>query len=211
MRTAGVHQTEESAGAVTPDDAGWELVSGVAAGDERAFEQLVAAYQDRLLLLCRRLLGSRAAAEDAVQEVFVKVYRQAGRLEPRGKLYTWLYRVATNHCLNRLRRRRIVRFVPFVSERDPEEESDIEPADERADPERAAAARQRWRQTERMIAELPPNQRVVLVLARYGGLSYRDIAATLEITPGAVESRLFRAMRTLRRAAQEIDPPGVSS
>ncbi|MDX1643851.1 MAG: RNA polymerase sigma factor [Thermoanaerobaculia bacterium] len=210
MRTAGAHQTEESADAVTPGDPGWELLSAVAAGDELAFERLVGAYQDRLLVLCRRLLGSRAAAEDAVQEVFVKAYRQAGRLEPRGKFYTWLYRVATNHCLNRLRRRRIVRFVPLVSERDPEEESDIEPTDERADPERAAAARQRWRQIERTIAELPPNQRVVLVLARYAGLSYRDIAETLEITPGAVESRLFRAMRTLRRAAQEIDPPGVS-
>ena len=96
------------------DDPGWELLSRTAAGDDAAFGELMRAYQDRLLAVCQRMLGGPEKAEDAVQEVFLKAYRQAGRLEPRGRLYTWLYRVAVNHCLNRLRRRRIVRFVPLV-------------------------------------------------------------------------------------------------
>lgn len=195
-------------------DRGWELLERVAAGDSAAFEEIVLEHEARLLALCRRMLGSRAAAEDAVQEVFVKAYRHAGRLEPRGRLYTWLYRVATNLCLNRLRRRRIVRFVPLVGERPSEEPSAgdaLDPVDDRADPERSAASRQHWRRVERLVASLPPNQRVVLVLARYEGLSYREIAETLDITEGAVESRLFRAMRTLRVRAQEFGLPGVSS
>jgi len=159
-------------------------------------------HQDRLLGLCQRLLGERAAAEDAVQEVFVKMYRQAGSLEPRGRLYTWLYRVATNHCLNLLRRRRIVRFVSLVRKQDGELD-EIDAVDGRADPERAAQARARWRQTRRCIDGLPANQRAVLVLARFEGLSYRQIAEVLEISEGAVESRLFRAMTHLRKAAQE--------
>lgn len=210
VATAGVGSAPRSSGLPERD---WDLLERVAAGDGRAFEEIVRTHEGRLLALCRRLLGSRAAAEDAVQEVFVKTYLRAGDLEPRGQLYTWLYRVATNLCLNRLRRRRIVRFVPLLGERSPGEgdpDGDLDPADERADPERAAAARQQWRRIEGLLAALPPSQRVVLVLARYEGLSYRRIAETLGITEGAVESRLFRAMRTLRERAREFGLPGVS-
>lgn len=210
MRTGGAAETDvqELVRPTGASDRDWELVERLAAGDEGALGDIVRAHQERLLALCRRLLGSRDAAEDAVQEVFLKLYRRAGRLRPRGRLYTWLYRVATNHCLNRLRRRRIVRFVPLARSVDPADE--LDPADQRADPERAAAARQSWGAVERLVASLPANQRVVLVLARYEGLSYREIAETLGITEGAVESRLVRAMRNLRARAQESSLRGVS-
>jgi len=186
------------------EDSGWELLERVAAGDEEAFARLMRQHQDRVLAVCQRMLGNRAQAEDATQEVFLKAYRQAGKLKIRGQLYTWLYRVAVNHCLNRLRRRRIVRFVPLVGPGESDEPTRVlEPVDGGIDPEQALAARRRWRDTERMIATLPANQRAVLMLAKFEGLSYREIAAVLEISEGAVESRLFRAMRTLREAAQE--------
>lgn len=210
MRTAGAANKDvpEVARTVDSVDRDWELVERIAAGDETALEEIVLSHEKRLLSLCRRMLGSRAAAEDAVQEVFLKLYRRAGGLRPRGRLYTWLYRVATNLCLNHLRRRRVVRFVPLARRHEPDE--GLDPADARADPERALAARERWRATERLMASLPPSQRVVLVLARYEGLSYREIAETLGITEGAVESRLVRAMRNLRGRAQESPSPGVS-
>ena len=186
------------------EDSGWELLARVAAGDADAFAQLMRQHQDRVLAVCQRMLGDRAQAEDATQEVFLKAYRQAGSLKVGGQVYTWLYRVAVNHCLNRLRRRRIVRFVPLIGPGESDEPAAVlEPIDAGADPERALEARRRWRGTERMIAALPPNQRAVLTLAKFEGLSYREIAEVLEITEGAVESRLFRAMRTLREAAQE--------
>jgi RNA polymerase sigma-70 factor (ECF subfamily) len=186
------------------EDPGWSLLEQVAAGDATAFDALMRQHQDRVLAVCQRLLGNRPEAEDATQEVFVKAYRQAGSLEPRGQVYTWLYRVAVNHCLNLLRRSRIVRFVPLVRGRANDEESpfEIDPLEPSADPERAAEARQRWRRTERLIAALPDNQKAVLVLARFEGLSYREIAETLEISEGAVESRLFRAMRNLHKAQE---------
>ena len=159
-------------------------------------------YQDRVVGLCRRMLGRGGEAEEAAQEVFLKIYAKAGKLQPKGQLYTWLYRVATNHCLNVLRRRRIVRFIPLVRQSD-EGVEEMDPVDGGADPLRAAEARQRWRETERRIACLPDGQRAVLVLAKFEGLSYREIAEVLEITEGAVESRLFRAMQSLRKAAQE--------
>ncbi|HZF07648.1 MAG TPA: RNA polymerase sigma factor [Thermoanaerobaculia bacterium] len=185
--------------AETVADPGWELLARVAAGDVEAFAPLVEGHQQRLLRLCERLLGDLEEARDAVQEVFLKAFRKAGAFRPRGQVYTWLYRIAVNHCLNRLRRRRLVRFTrlgaPAETERP--EAAELDPPDGAPSPEEALAARRRWAATRRAIERLPANQRAVLVLIRFEGLSYREAAEALGITEGAVESRLFRAMRRL--------------
>jgi RNA polymerase sigma-70 factor (ECF subfamily) len=190
-------------------DPGWEVLARVAAGNGDAFVHLVESHQDRLLRLCERLLGDAEEARDAVQDVFLKVYRKAGEVRPQGQVYTWLYRVAVNHCLNKLRRRKLVRFLRWESAADDADAPAFDPPDAAPDPAAALDARQRWQTTRRAIAALPDNQRAVLVLARFEGLSYKQIAEVLEITEGAVESRLFRAMRRVE-AAQESNPPRVS-
>lgn len=194
-----------------------EALARVAAGETEAFAAVVERHQARLLRLCERMLGDAESARDAAQEVFLRAYAKSGSYRPRGKVYTWLYRIAVNHCLNRLRRRRVVRFLRLAEPggSDPPGERSAEPADGAADPEAAAAVRQRWRATRRAVATLPPGQRAVLVLAKFEGLPYRRIAEVLGITEGAVESRLFRAMRRLElevsvRTAQESAAPGVS-
>jgi RNA polymerase sigma-70 factor (ECF subfamily) len=185
-------------------DPGWEALARVAAGDADAFAAVVEAHQVRLLRLCERLLGDAEEARDTTQEVFLKAYRKAAEFRPQGQVYTWLFRIATNLCLNKLRRRRLVRFVSWEPrEREEGEAPVFDPPDHRPDPGAALAARERWRQTRKVIAQLPPNQRAVLVLARFEGLSYRQIAEVLGITEGAVESRLFRAMRRVE-AAQDL-------
>jgi RNA polymerase sigma-70 factor (ECF subfamily) len=207
------------AGGAPPDadpgrpDPDWEALRRVAAGQGEAFSGLVERHQERLLRLAERLLGDAEEARDAVQEVFLRVYRKAASFRPRGQVYTWLYRIAVNHCLNRLRRRRLVHFWRFDSLRsaagsEPEEPA-FDPPDRAPDPEAALAARRRWRATRAALARLPASQRAVVVLARFEGLSYREIAAALGITLGAVESRLFRAMRHLE-AAPELSAPEVA-
>ena len=154
----------------------------------------------RLIRLCQRLLENREEALDAAQEVFLKTYRKARDLKPKGELYTWLYRVATNHCLNQLRRRRIVRFLSLP---EPTEDTVLwEPSDPGPMPDQKVSAARQWQATRKAIARLPDNQRTVLILAKFEGLSYRQIADTLNISEGAVESRLFRAMRNLSRAQE---------
>ena len=185
------------AAAADPD---WDLLARVAARDRDAFATLVERHHRRLLRVCERLLGNPEDARDAVQEVFLKVLRKAGGFRPNALVSTWLYRIAVNHCLNQLRRRRLVRMLS-LSPAAGDEDAMAEPAEERPGAERELAARERWQVTRRAIAGLPPSQRAVLVLARFEGLSYREIADTLGITLGAVESRLVRAMRTLSRAA----------
>jgi RNA polymerase sigma-70 factor, ECF subfamily len=184
-------------GADLPTDPGWDALARVAAGDTSAFTGLVETHQERLLRLCERLLGDPEEARDAAQEVFLKAFRKAGEVRPLGQVYTWLYRIAVNLCLNKLRRRKLVRFLRF--ETDPEEPDApaFDPPDASPDPISALEARRRWQSTRKAIAKLPDNQRAVLILVRFEGLSYRQAAEVLGITEGAVESRLFRAMRRI--------------
>ena len=183
-------------------DPGWEVLARVAAGDADAFVLLVEAHQDRLLRLCERMLGDAEEARDAAQEVFLKAYRKAADFRPRGQVFTWLYRIATNHCLNQLRRRRVVRFVRWEDSEE-RDAAPFDPPDAGPNPEAALESRRRWQQTRKVIARLPSGQRAVLVLARFEGLSYRQIADVRGITEGAVESRLFRAMRRIETAAAQ--------
>ena len=188
--------------AVDSVDPDWGTLERVAAGDPESFGLLVDRHQQRLQRLCVSLLHDPEEARDAVQEVFLKAYRKAPKYRPRGRVYTWLYRIAVNHCLNRLRRRRIVRFLTFgdlTGDGEQDTAATFDPIDERATPDRHLAGRDRWRATRRRIAKLPPNQKAVLVLAKLEGMSYREVAETLDITEGAVESRLFRAMRNLEK------------
>ncbi len=185
-------------------DPDWDVLERVAEGDLESFGALVQRHQDRLIRLCERMLGDREEARETAQDVFLKAFRKAGSYRPRGQVYTWLYRIAVNHCLNRLRRRKLVRFLSLGDSGPADEDRDaaFDPADEAPDAAARIEARERWQRTRELIDQLPPGQRAVLVLAKFEGFSYRQIAETLEITESAVESRLFRAMQRLVKAQE---------
>ena len=116
-------------------------------------------------------------ARDAAQEVFLKVFRQAASFRPEGQVFTWIYRIAVNHCLNRLRRRRVLRFFSLAAEAGEDGGSAaFDPVDGAPDAFAALDARRRWAATRQAIDALPAGQRAVLVLAKFEGLSYREIA-----------------------------------
>ncbi|MEE8523245.1 MAG: RNA polymerase sigma factor [Thermoanaerobaculia bacterium] len=186
-------------------DPDWDVLTRVAEGDTESFGVLVERHQDRLIRLCERLLGDREEAREVAQDVFLKAFRKAATYRPRGQVYTWLYRIAVNHCLNRLRRRKLVRFLSLgeAGPADKDREGAFDPADEAPDAVSRMETRERWQRTRELIDKLPPGQRAVLVLAKFEGFSYRQIADTLEITESAVESRLFRAMQRLTKAQEE--------
>lgn len=190
-----------------PDDPDGPVLQRVVEGDVESFGVLVERHQERLWRVCERLLGDPDEARDAVQEAFLKAFRGAAGYRPQGRVYTWLYRIAVNHCLNRLRRRRVVRFLSFSSrggkDEDENEPASWDPADTGPDAERRLASRRRWLRIRSAVEALPDGQRVVLVLAKFEGLSYREIAEVLGITIGAVESRLVRAMRRLSAELEE--------
>lgn len=183
------------------EDPDLRILERVVAGDVESFGVLVERHQERLWRLCERMLGNPDDAKEATQEVFLKAFRSSSSFKPSAKVYTWLYRIAVNHCLNRLRRRKIARFFSFGEMSADDGESEIgewDPRDEGPDAERRLIDHRRWSRVRLAIDRLPVGQRSVLVLAKLEGLSYREISEVMEITESAVESRLVRAMRRLQ-------------
>jgi RNA polymerase sigma-70 factor (ECF subfamily) len=175
----------ESLGADPPG-----LVERLRAGDPRAFEELVIAYQHRVFGVALRMLGSRAEAEEIAQEVFLRAHRALADFRGDARLGTWLYAIASRLCLNRLASadRRVARGDAALAEV-PAAAPDAADAAEHA--QRDAALRA-------AIAELPEERRIVLVLRDIEGLTYDEIAEALALEPGTVRSRLHRARMKLK-------------
>lgn len=143
-----------------------------------------------MLSLARRMLGNRADAEDVAQEVFLRVWTHAARWEPgRAQFGTWLHRVATNLCLDRLRRHGTENI-----------DSVPEPQSDAPNPHEELERQDLARRVDLALQSLPPRQRAAVTLTHYQGLSNIEAAAILDVTVEAVESLLGRARRQLRTA-----------
>ena len=182
------------------EDPDVKLMLRVRAGDRKSFERLFLNYSKPLMNFVRRFVGSQAVAEEVAQEVFLKVYRARGSYEPRSRFSTFLFRVATNHCLNELRRgEHRQKIEPF--DRDLETEDGLlrsEIGDPGPGPEELVQAERLSRAVERAIGALPETQRAALLLLRYHGQSYEEIALALDLSVPAVKSLLNRAKTALR-------------
>jgi RNA polymerase sigma-70 factor (ECF subfamily) len=161
-----------------------------AAGDALAFGHIVRAHQERLLRFATRLLGDRDAAQDAVQEAFLRLWRARTRYRSTGLLSTYLLRVVRNICLDYQRA-----YRPTASLLD----ADSLPTPAEGDPQSDCQARALVQAVRCAVLNLPEPQRAVFVLNHYEGLSYREIAAVLECPVGTVASRKAQAVETLRR------------
>jgi RNA polymerase sigma-70 factor, ECF subfamily len=166
---------------------------GEAAGAARLFQR----YAAPLLRFTGRILGDPAEAEEITQDVFLKVMVRADQYDGRAPVASWLFAIATNACRDRLRRS--VRRPSVALEAVAEVEEPGIPADERL------AHRQRREAVRRALSELSLEQREALVLARYHGMPYAEIARALDISEGAVKTRIFRAMETLKAHFSEGD------
>jgi RNA polymerase sigma-70 factor, ECF subfamily len=176
-------------------------------GDESAFEVLLHKFQAPVLSLVRRYLGSRSpGVDDVAQEVFIRIYRSKHTYEPKAKVGTWIFRITVNTCLNEIRRlradknRRLVGFTALFGDGEGGGESAGSAfADLAAQtpPERLAAGEVAAR-VRAAIDRLPEQQRLAVVLSRYHGLSYEDVAAAMETSVPAVKSLLMRARENLK-------------
>jgi len=154
------------------------------------FEEIMRTYQDRIFNLCVYMLRDRQDAQDAAQETFIKVFRNLHGFEPNSSLYTWIYRIGINTCLDQRRKRK-----PRSLESDlPFEEVCSRMGVENPYESVEASELLRW-----SLQNLPEKLRTVIVLKEMEGLSYEEIAGVLEISLGTVKSRLSRARDELRR------------
>jgi RNA polymerase sigma-70 factor (ECF subfamily) len=162
------------------------LVLRCQAGDEAGFAELVARYQPRLRYFLRRMLGEEHAAEDALQEVWLDVFRGVSRLADVGAFRAWMYRIARDRALRELRKRRLPQ-QPLAEIDALEEGTDEEPF-AAEDVERIHAA----------LGELAPEHREVMVLRYIEDMTYEEIARVVNCQIGTVRSRLHYAKRALR-------------
>ncbi|KAA5805158.1 sigma-70 family RNA polymerase sigma factor [Alkalicaulis satelles] len=168
------------------------LAEGVARGEREAVAALTRRCLPMVHALSFRLLGDSSEAEDAAQDVFVKVWRKIGSYDPgRAKLETWVARIAINTCHDRLRKRR---ERPLAGDVMPEREDPAPGADQ------TLAAGQSAEQVRQAIAALPERQRMALELRHFQDMSQAEAAACLEISEEALESLLARARRGLKAA-----------
>ena len=161
-------------------------------GDIAALEEVYRAYGQRVYRLCLRMMGEPADAEDAAQQVFLRLFDQACKFSGQSAFSTWIYRVAANHCLNALKRRQ---SNPAVSLSDAPEA--LLPSGAVPSPDEAAAATDDWEVASRLLGALGLEDRAIIVLREIEGLAYQQIAYVLDIPTGTVMSRLHRARSRL--------------
>ena len=169
-----------------------ELMVDQIAGDENALRVLVERWERPVFAFLVRMLGSPEEAEDLCQDTFISMIKASGRYRPDGKFQSWLFRIAGNLARSRLRRRKILRWLPLTAE---QAET---PA---GDPDALArlTGREERHLVQGAVARLPDRQRQALVLKQYQDLSYQEIADAMGTSVSSVQMLLHRAMTTLRR------------
>ena len=185
-----------------PTDA--DLVAAVLEGDEELYSELVQRYQGRLVNYLYRLLRSVQEAEDLAQEVFLKIYQALDRYNPKYKFSTWLFRVAQNAAIDRIRKRRL-KLVSMDRTGGPDSDmgtwefpsSDPDPYGDFRNVERGAAI-------QAAIDRLPWDYRELIVLRHFGELSYDEIAKLKEMPLGTVKNKLFRGRQMMKEELRDF-------
>jgi RNA polymerase sigma-70 factor (ECF subfamily) len=165
------------------------LIEQAQRGDQLAFGELVERYQLAVYNLCYRMLGQSQDAEDAAQEVFLRVYRQLGSYKPSHRFSTWVLSIASHYCIDQLRKRRLS-LAPL--------ESIVAWARSReAGPDEVVVDGEERDQIQRLLAKLPEKYRLALILRYWYDLSYAEIAEMVKLPENTVKTRLHRARQMM--------------
>lgn len=180
-----------------------KIIKKAVDGSAEAFEQLVVKYQTPIYRLCLRMTGNPEDAADLTQESFLKAWRALDTFRFGSGFSTWLFRLASNTCLDHLRAQKRRPVLPLTLEDNDGEEMTLDPPDSAPTPEEALLASEEQERLNKALAQLDPQQRHILTLRVVNDLSYTEIAEILEIKEGTVKSRIARARDALRKKYQK--------
>jgi RNA polymerase sigma-70 factor (ECF subfamily) len=180
-----------------PDDR--QLVDAAKRGDVGAFRELVTRHQRRAYAVALGMVHDPDDARDVCQEAFLKVHKNLATFEGEAQFFTWLYRIVMNLCIDQLRKKRgqQVEFDETQAQNDADE-GGIAPVRTGFDPARALADKELRGQILRALDKLSPAHRAVLVMREVDGLSYQEMADTMECSIGTIMSRLFHARKKMQ-------------
>ncbi len=174
-----------------------ELMLRVRAGDETSFALLLERHRTPLVHFLYRMVQNQAVSEELAQEVFLRVYRSRESYQPTAKFTTWLYRIATHLALNSIRDHKKEKSNQSLDQ-ETGDGMERQVADRGPNIEQDLLRQARLREVREAIEALPEKQRAAVLLHKYEGLGYVQIAKVLETTESAIKSLLFRAYETLR-------------
>lgn len=180
------------------------LVTRILAGDQESFAELVEVYQRSVYNLTYRMLGDAREAEDAAQEAFLRAYQHLDRYDADRPFKTWLLSIASNYCIDRLRKRRLT-WLSIEEPLPPHpalSSSEIEPED-------AVSNGERYTAVQAMLSELAPEYRAAVVFRYWYDMSYAEIAKMLDTTESAIKSRLFRARQMMADSLRSESHPSL--
>lgn len=171
-----------------------ELVARMQRRDEAAFEELIRLYEKKVYTLCLRMCGNSEDAEEAAQDTFLSLWRGIDRFRQESSLSTWIYRLASNACIDLLRRGKRNPAGPSLDD----EEVFLDAADPSPQPQQEVERREARRALQEGLCSLPEEYRAILLLREVEGLSYAEISAATALELGTVKSRISRGRTLLR-------------
>lgn len=174
-----------------------QVIERVLKGDINAYEQLVTEYEKSVYNLALRMTDNAEDAADMAQEAFIKAYNSLSSFRGDSKFSVWLYRIVSNVCLDFLRKQSRRPAVSLSVEDDDGEDVQLDVPDESMSPEKQLERKLTRESVRKGLAQLPEDYRQILLLRELQGLSYDEIAQTLDIGVGTVKSRIFRAREKL--------------
>jgi RNA polymerase sigma-70 factor (ECF subfamily) len=180
-------------------DSDGALARRAAAGDEVAFEALVKKFGGPLLNYCRRMVGDATVAEDLAQETFVKFYLGLPGFDPSRPVSPFLYRIAHNHCLDWLRKKKVPTVALVWEDENGGEARVADAPDSSLAPDELLERREVEQAVDEALASLPPVYRGALIMRHREGLSYEEIAAALDMPLGTVKARIHRGREKLQQ------------
>jgi RNA polymerase sigma-70 factor, ECF subfamily len=178
-----------------------DLINRFKEGDTSVFGEIVLKYQDKVYNLCRHMLRNAEDAEDAAQDVFLKAYQALPKFQPDASLYTWLYRIATNTCID-YKKKPI--FESLFGDSGEGERLIHERPSDAPSPEKLYHSKQIDDALQESLGMLSPKLRAIIILKEIEDLSYEEIADALEISLGTVKSRIARAREKLQKLMQKF-------
>ena len=180
------------------DETNW--IERARAGEREAFARLIESYQTPIYNLTYRMLGDAGEAEDAAQEAFLRAYTRLSLYDPRRPFKTWLFSIASHHCIDRLRKRRLT-WLSLDEPLPPNLASAV--AEPNPGPEERAVRSEQAAAIQQVLARLSPEDRAVIVMRYWYDFSYEEISQATGSTVSAVKSRLHRARLTLAEKLAE--------